>query len=102
MALQIYLARGKLLGGSSSTNATLYHRGTAADYDAWGIPGWGSKDALRWFISAENNCRGEAPCPAAAVSLRHACQPRPLLDAHPCGPEDRRTAADCPACLRHA
>lgn len=61
--LQIYLARGKLLGGSSSTNATLYHRGTAADYDAWGVPGWGSRDALKWFISAENNCRGES-CPA--------------------------------------
>ena len=56
--LQIYLARGKLLGGSSSTNATLYHRGTAADYDAWDVPGWGSRDALKWFISAENNCRG--------------------------------------------
>ncbi|CAL5223510.1 g6037 [Coccomyxa viridis] len=55
---QIYLARGKLLGGSSSTNATLYHRGTAADYDAWDVPGWGSRDALKWFISAENNCRG--------------------------------------------
>lgn len=57
-SLQIYLARGKLLGGSSSTNATLYHRGTAADYDAWDVPGWGSRDALKWFISAENNCRG--------------------------------------------
>ncbi|EIE18382.1 alcohol oxidase [Coccomyxa subellipsoidea C-169] len=54
----IYLARGKLLGGSSATNATLYHRGTAADYDAWGVPGWTSQDALRWFIQAENNCRG--------------------------------------------
>ena len=55
---QIYLARGKLLGGSSSTNATLYHRGTAADYDAWGLPGWGSKEALDWFIRAEDNGRG--------------------------------------------
>ncbi|CAL8465624.1 g5160 [Coccomyxa elongata] len=54
----IYLARGKLLGGSSATNATLYHRGTAADYDAWGVPGWTSQDALKWFIQAENNCRG--------------------------------------------
>ena len=56
--MQIYLARGKLLGGSSSTNATLYHRGTAADYDAWGLPGWGSKEALDWFIRAEDNGRG--------------------------------------------
>jgi choline dehydrogenase-like flavoprotein len=55
---QIYLARGKLLGGSSATNATLYHRGTGADYDAWGVPGWGAKEALQWFIQAEDNCRG--------------------------------------------
>lgn len=48
-------ARGRLLGGSSSTNATLYHRGTAADYDAWGVPGWGSADLLPWFKKAENN-----------------------------------------------
>ena len=52
---QIYLPRGRLLGGSSSTNATLYHRGAAADYDAWGIPGWGSKEALEWFKSCESN-----------------------------------------------
>ena len=57
-ARQIYLARGKLLGGSSSTNATLYHRGTGADYDAWGVPGWGAKEALQWFIQAEDNGRG--------------------------------------------
>ncbi|KAK9915579.1 hypothetical protein WJX75_001098 [Coccomyxa subellipsoidea] len=54
----IYLARGKLLGGSSATNATLYHRGSAADYDAWGVPGWTSLDAIKWFIQAKNNCRG--------------------------------------------
>ena len=59
-AVQIYLARGKLLGGSSATNATLYHRGAASDYDAWGIPGWTSKDILPWFISAECNSRGTA------------------------------------------
>lgn len=52
---QIYLARGRLLGGSSSTNATLYHRGAAADYDAWGIPGWGSKEALEWYKASECN-----------------------------------------------
>jgi hypothetical protein len=32
---KVYLARGKVLGGSSSTNATLYHRGTPTDYDEW-------------------------------------------------------------------
>lgn len=48
-------ARGRLLGGSSSTNATLYHRGTAADYDGWGVPGWGAADLLPWFLKAETN-----------------------------------------------
>nr|WGL47427.1 fatty acid photodecarboxylase [Chlorella sorokiniana] len=57
---QIYLARGRLLGGSSSTNATLYHRGAAADYDSWGVPGWGAADLLPWFIKAETNADFEA------------------------------------------
>ena len=40
----VYLCRGKVLGGSSSTNVMLYHRGTPADYDSWvarGAEGWG-------------------------------------------------------------
>jgi len=53
--LQLYLSRGRVLGGSSAVNATLYHRGTAADYDNWGIPGWGSKDVLPWFVALEDN-----------------------------------------------
>jgi fatty acid photodecarboxylase len=52
---QVYLARGRLLGGSSSTNATLYHRGAAADYDAWGVPGWAADDVLPWFVRSETN-----------------------------------------------
>lgn len=52
---QIYLPRGRLLGGSSSTNATLYHRGAAADYDAWNVSGWSSQDVLPWFVSSERN-----------------------------------------------
>ena len=55
---QIYIARGKVLGGSSSTNATLYMRGTAADYDGWNVPGWAAKDVLNWFIKCEDNSRG--------------------------------------------
>ena len=51
----MYLARGKLLGGSSSTNATLYHRGTPEDYDAWNMPGWNGKEVLQWFVNCENN-----------------------------------------------
>lgn len=52
---EMYLARGKLLGGSSSTNATLYHRGSAADYDGWDLPGWTGDDVLPWFVNMEDN-----------------------------------------------
>lgn len=61
VAREIYLARGRLLGGSSGTNATLYHRGTPADYDAWGLEGWASKDVLDWFVKAENYVDGPKP-----------------------------------------
>lgn len=57
-ARQVYIARGKVLGGSSSTNATLYMRGTSQDYDGWNMPGWGSKEALHGFIKCEDNDNG--------------------------------------------
>jgi len=56
--------RGKLLGGCSSVNGTMYIHGAAADYDAWrdaGLPGWGYSDVLPYFRRAETNWRGEGP-----------------------------------------
>jgi len=52
--VQVYLARGKALGGSSCTNATLYHRGAPSDYDSWGLEGWKSDELVKWFVQAEN------------------------------------------------
>ena len=49
----VYLARGKALGGSSALNALLYHRGTAADFDAWGVDGWDSEAMLDAFLAVE-------------------------------------------------
>jgi hypothetical protein len=63
---EVYLARGRLLGGSTSTNATLYHRGTASDYDSWGVPGWASQDVLEYFKRAEGNARGASEYHGAA------------------------------------
>lgn len=56
--------RGKLLGGCSSINGTMYIRGAAADYDGWrdaGLTGWGYDDVLPYFKRAETNWRGAGP-----------------------------------------
>ena len=55
------IPRGKVLGGSSSINGTMYIRGAAADYDAWrdaGNAGWGYDDVLPLFKRSETNWRG--------------------------------------------
>jgi Choline dehydrogenase and related flavoproteins len=52
--------RGRLLGGSGSTNALVYMRGSPSDYDRWrskGCPGWGWDDVLPWFRKSECNPR---------------------------------------------
>ena len=55
------IPRGRLLGGSSAINGTMYIRGAAADYDAWrdaGHAGWGYDDLLPLFLRSETNWRG--------------------------------------------
>lgn len=55
---QLYLPRGKTLGGSSSTNAMAYVRGNRADYDAWadmGNIGWDYESILPYFKRSERN-----------------------------------------------
>ena len=56
------LPRGKLLGGSSAINGTMWIRGAAADYDNWrdrGLAGWGYADVLPYFRRSETSWRGE-------------------------------------------
>ncbi len=58
---QLYLPRGKMLGGSSSMNAMIYIRGNRLDYDGWagsGCDGWSYDDVLPYFKRAEHNERG--------------------------------------------
>jgi choline dehydrogenase len=55
---KIYHPRGKVLGGSSSTNAMAYIRGQREDYESWkalGCEGWGYDDALSYFKKSEHN-----------------------------------------------
>ncbi len=55
------IPRGKMLGGCSSINGTMYIRGAAADYDSWrdmGHAGWGYDDVLPYFRKSESNWRG--------------------------------------------
>jgi len=55
---RISVPRGKVLGGSSSVNAMIYIRGNPADYDGWGVDGWGWDDLFPYFLKAEDNERG--------------------------------------------
>ncbi|UCE30534.1 MAG: GMC family oxidoreductase N-terminal domain-containing protein [Burkholderiales bacterium] len=53
-----YQPRGKVLGGSSSTNAMIYTRGSRADYDRWaamGATGWSFDEVLPYFLRSEDN-----------------------------------------------
>lgn len=54
---RVYVARGKILGGSSAINGMVFNRGQAPDYDAWermGCTGWSYKDVLPWFKKLES------------------------------------------------
>lgn len=55
---KIYLPRGKVLGGCSSTNAMAYVRGNKEDYNDWaamGNSGWSYEDVLPYFKRSEKN-----------------------------------------------
>lgn len=60
---QLSVPRGRVLGGSSSINGTLYVRGDKRDYDLWsqmGATGWSYADVLPYFKKSEANERGES------------------------------------------
>jgi choline dehydrogenase-like flavoprotein len=68
-----YQPRGKVLGGSSGTNAMIYIRGHRADFDHWeaeGNSGWGYADVLPYFKKAEDRAAGENDYHATGGPLR--------------------------------
>ncbi len=59
---QIYHARGKLLGGSSSINGMIYIRGNPMDFEKWsqdpGMSNWNYAHCLPYFMRAETRMKG--------------------------------------------
>jgi choline dehydrogenase/4-pyridoxate dehydrogenase len=54
---RVECARGKVVGGCSSTNAMAYVRGNRGDFDRWaasGLPGWSYHRALPYFRRQES------------------------------------------------
>lgn len=84
----IPVARGLVLGGSSSVNALMWVRGNRADYDGWhalGNPGWSYDEVLPYFRRAETysgpttapELRGDSG-PVSVLALR---DPSPIARA---------------------
>jgi len=69
----LYLPRGKVLGGSSSTNGMVYCRGVRGDYDEWaslGNAGWSYAEVLPYFKRAETHELGAGPYHGGSGPLR--------------------------------
>ena len=80
---ELYIPRGKWLGGSSSMNAMLYVRGRPLDYAAWeqkGATGWGWDDVLPYFMRSEDNVARRSEFHGGGGELRVEDQrsPRPM------------------------
>jgi choline dehydrogenase-like flavoprotein len=76
-------ARGKLFGGCTSVNGTVYMRGHALDYDGWaaaGNPGWAYRDVLPVFRQHENRAAGADAFHGRGgeLDVQHLRDPHPL------------------------
>lgn len=56
---QFFISRGKVLGGSSTTNWDIYNRGNRRDFDNWSntynLTDWSYNRVLPYFLLSENN-----------------------------------------------
>lgn len=59
---QVFMPRGKVIGGSSSINSMVYMRGHPLDYDGWadelGLKDWRYANCLPYFRASESYNRG--------------------------------------------
>jgi len=83
----IECARGKVIGGSSSTNAMAHVRGHPNDFERWsrgGLPGWDYAHALPYFKKAETWEKGvdayRGHC--GPMNVTQARFTDPLIDAY--------------------
>jgi choline dehydrogenase len=51
----LVLPRGRVIGGSSTTNAAFAVRGAPADYDSWAVAGWSWEEVLPSFVALERD-----------------------------------------------
>jgi choline dehydrogenase len=51
----VVLPRGRVIGGSSTTNAAFALRGAPADYDGWAMAGWAWADVLPSYVGLERD-----------------------------------------------
>jgi choline dehydrogenase len=82
----IPIPRGKVLGGSSSTNAMLWYRGHPSDYDNWaatGCTGWSFAECLPFFKRSEDWQGGETPYRGSGGPMRitRSADPHPIARA---------------------
>jgi choline dehydrogenase len=80
---RLFWPRGKMLGGSSSSNAMIYTRGHRSDYDHWaalGNQGWSYADMLPLFKRAQHHEPGADDYHGVGGPLNVAAQrtPNPL------------------------
>ena len=78
--------RGRLVGGSTSVNGSIYMRGHRLDYDDWarqGNPGWSYRDVLPVFKRMENFQGGSDDFHGVggALDVQRLATPNPLARA---------------------
>ncbi|KFC66217.1 Glucose-methanol-choline oxidoreductase [Devosia sp. LC5] len=83
---ELYLPRGKVLGGSSAINAMNHVRGNRHDYESWaalGLNGWSYDEILPYFLRSED-WRGSPSAMRGAggpIAVSEPAQKDPIIDA---------------------
>lgn len=90
---RIEIARGRVIGGSSSINAMAYVRGNRADYERWasrGLPDWSYDKVLPYFRKQESWEGGASEYRGGngPLATRRARYEDPLVEAYLAGAQE--------------